>query len=94
MTIWAVKALEPSLRVRATIVPIFPHSLIMSYSNVVLVVLLYRVRPVEFQVGRDGGQKYDKIREEYDAVVPQRRKWVKMGRKWYEISRDQIRLND
>jgi hypothetical protein len=31
MTIWAVKALEPSFRVRATIVPIFPRPFIMSY---------------------------------------------------------------
>jgi hypothetical protein len=34
MTIWAVNALDPSFRVRATIVPIFPHPIIMSYSVV------------------------------------------------------------
>jgi hypothetical protein len=39
-------------------------------------------------------KKYDKIYEKYDAVVPQRWKWVKMSRKWYEINQGISHVNE
>jgi hypothetical protein len=41
-----------------------------------------------------GVKKYDKIHEKYDAVVPQRSKWVKMSRKRYEIGQGVSYVND
>jgi hypothetical protein len=72
MTIWAVKALDPSLRGRSMIEPIF----------VVPILLLADQSPVSVGPRNRAGTTREK---KYDIVVPRTVKWGKMSPKWYDI---------
>jgi hypothetical protein len=78
ITIWATKALEPSLRVRPIIVPI-------CRTDLVIVVPCRTALPVA--VVSPSCQHFAVRLEprKYDNVVPQAPKWVKIGRKRYDI---------